>query len=404
MSTVQRHSQARVLIAGARFAALEAVLALRAFAKGAVSTSVLSVEEEFIFTPAATRELFGPVPLSRWPLRDLVERAGGTLVPGALEAIDAAKQRIITTDGQLLDYDFAIIAVGGRAEPWLEAPGLTFTGPDDVPAMGRQLDDIAERVGRGEQVRLAFVVPPGVGWVIPGYELALLARRYLSEHGVGDQAQLLVVTSEDAPLGVFGQHAAETISAALAAVNIALYAGAIVRNWSDGHLQIVPDESVEADVVIALPMIHGPRVRGIPQTANGFVDANADGRVRHERRVFVAGDAGPFPVKQAGLACQQADRVAAAICRDLGIPAPTLPAWPVLRGLLWSGDGNHFLRRDLAGGRDESLGTVSIATALWWPPGKVAGRFLAPFLQDIEAHELVDVPAPGITPARRGPG
>jgi len=64
----------------------------------------------------------------------------------------------------------------------------------------------------------------------------------------------------------------------------------------------------------------------------------------------------------------------------------------VLRGLLWSGDGDHFLRRDLAGGRDESLGTVSVTNALWWPPGKVAGRFLTPFLHEIEALELVDVP------------
>jgi sulfide:quinone oxidoreductase len=221
---------------------------------------------------------------------------------------------------------------------------------------------------------------------------------------VGDQAQLSVVTSEDAPLGVFGQHAAQTISQALADADIALHSGAIVRGWADGQLEVVPESAVAADVVIALPMIHGSRVRGIPQTPTGFVDADVDGRVRNERRVFVAGDAGPFPVKQAGLACQQADLAAAAITRDLGLVAPSLPASPILRGLLWSGDGDHFLRRDLAGGRDESLGTVSVVAALWWPPGKVAGRFLAPFLHEIEARELVDVPAPGITPTPDVPG
>ena len=201
-----------------------------------------------------------------------------------------------------------------------------------------------------------------------------------------------MVTSEDAPLGVFGPGASQTISEALANAAIGLHTGAIVRGWSDGALQIVPNASVAADIVIALPTITGPQVRGLPRTPTGFVDADSDGRVRGEQRVFVAGDAGPFPVKQAGLACQQADRVAAAICGDLGISAPTLPAWPVLRGLLWSGDGDHFLRRDLAGGRDESLGTVSVTNALWWPPGKVAGRFLTPFLHEIEALELVDVP------------
>jgi sulfide:quinone oxidoreductase len=401
MSTVHRHSQARVVIAGARFAALEAVLALRAFADDAVRTYLLSTETQFIFTPAAPRELFGPIPRTRWPLHDLAARAGASLVPGALGSIDAGKQRIITTDAQAIDYDFAIVAVGGRPEAWLDAPGLTFSGPEDVPTMGRQLDDVAARVADGQRVRVAFVVPPGSGWVIPGYELALMARRYLIELGVGDAAELMVVTSEDAPLGIFGQYAAQSISEALAGANIALHAGSIVRGWVDGHLQIVPEVELAADVVISMPMIHGPEVEGIAQTSTGFVDADLDGRVRHERRVFVAGDAGPFPVKQAGLACQQADRVAAAICADLGVATPELPQSPVLRGLLWSGDGDQFLRRDLAGGRDESLGTVSVATALWWPPDKVAGRFLAPFLHEIEALELVDVPAPGPTPAPR---
>lgn len=392
MSTVHRHSQARVVIAGAGFAALEAALALRAFSKGAVHTYLLSEQPDFVFTPASTRELFGPVVRTRWPLHELAIRAGAALVPGALESIEPAKRRIITPDGHAIDYDYAIVAIGGCPEPWLEAPGMTFSGTDDVPAMGRELDRAIERAAAGESVRVAFVVPPGIGWVIPAYELALMARRYLNEHGAAEGVDIVVVTSEDAPLGVFGQGASQTITKALADAVIELHAGAIVRSWSDGYLRIVPDVSVAADVVIALPTIGGPRVRGLPQTPTGFVDADVDGRVRGEQRIFVAGDAGPFPVKQAGLACQQADRVAAAICLDLGVSAPTLPEWPVLRGLLWSGDGDHFLRRDLAGGRDESLGTVSLTNALWWPPGKVAGRFLTPFLHEIEALELVDVP------------
>jgi sulfide:quinone oxidoreductase len=393
LSTVHRHSQARVVIAGAGFAALEAALALRAFAKGAVQTYLLSAQTDFVFTPASTRELFAPISRTRWPLHELAERAGAALVPGSLERVEPGKRRIITPEGNAIDYDYAIIAIGGCPEPWLDAPGLTFSGTDDVPAMGRELDRAIARAAAGEQVRVAFVVPPGMGWVIPAYELALMARRYLNEHGASEHgAHITVVTSEDAPLGVFGPGASQTISEALANAAIGLHTGAIVRGWSDGALQIVPNASVAADIVIALPTITGPQVRGLPRTPTGFVDADSDGRVRGEQRVFVAGDAGPFPVKQAGLACQQADRVAAAICGDLGISAPTLPAWPVLRGLLWSGDGDHFLRRDLAGGRDESLGTVSVTNALWWPPGKVAGRFLTPFLHEIEALELVDVP------------
>jgi sulfide:quinone oxidoreductase len=393
VSTVQRTSQARVVIAGAGFAAFEAALALREFGRGAAHVYLLTTQREFVFTPASTRELFGPVPRTRWPLHELAMRAGAAVIPGALASVDAAGRRLLTVAGDAVDYDYAIVAVGGRPEPWLEAPGLTFIGTEDVPDMGRELDRVAERVAAGATVDVVFVVPPGGGgWVIPAYELALMARRYFDDHGVGKGARLAIVTSEDAPLGVFGEGASQSIAHSLANADIALHAGTVVRGWSSGHLRTVPGGMVPADLVIALPAIAGPRVRGLPQTSTGFVDAASDGRVRGLDRVFVAGDAGPFPIKQAGLACQQSDSVAAAICTDLGIDVPDLPPSPVLRGLLWSANGDKFLRRDLAGGHDESQGSVSVTTALWWPPGKVAGRFLTPFLHQIEALELVDVP------------
>ena len=385
------HRPVRVLIAGGRFAALEAMLALREFAPEAVQVDVLSSRRWFVVTPTATGELFRAVPRARWPLGELVARAGARLVPGMLGEVDARRRRIITSEARTLEYDYAIVAVGARAEAWLDAPGITFSGPGDVPRMGRMLDELAARAGTGEPVRVAFVVPPGPGWVIPAYELALMARHYLDEHGAA-AAGVLLVTSEDAPLGIFGDPATRMISDALDAAGIELHTGAITRGWADGVLEIVPDRAVAADVVIAMPVLRGPRVTGLAQTQAGFVAADRHGRVRGAPRVFVAGDAGPFPVKQGGLACQQADRVAAVICAELGITTPEIPPTPVLRGLVWSADLDRFLRRDLAGGRDESHGTASAASALWWPPGKVAGRYLAPYLEQMTAHELVDLP------------
>jgi hypothetical protein len=49
----------------------------------------------------------------------------------------------------------------------------------------------------------------------------------------------------------------------------------------------------------------------------------------------------------------------------------------VLRGLLFTGDDDRFLRTSIGGG--EGDGTSSGA-ALWWPPSKIAGLYLAPYL------------------------
>lgn len=51
-------------------------------------------------------------------------------------------------------------------------------------------------------------------------------------------------------------------------------------------------------------------------------------------------------------------------------------ALPVLRGLLFTGDDDRFLRTAVGG---EGDGT-SAGSALWWPPSKVAGLYLAPYL------------------------
>jgi len=56
------------------------------------------------------------------------------------------------------------------------------------------------------------------------------------------------------------------------------------------------------------------------------------------------------------------------------------PFDPVLRGLLLTGGAPRFLRAELTGGRGET--SVAQSQALWWPPGKIVGRYLAPFLAE----------------------
>jgi sulfide:quinone oxidoreductase len=101
--------------------------------------------------------------------------------------------------------------------------------------------------------------------------------------------------------------------------------------------------------------------------------------------VYAAGDATTLPIKQGGLAAQQADAVAEAIAASLGAVIDPRPLQPILRGLLLTGDAAHYLRADLDGSRTES--TVS-EVALWWPPNRLCGRYLAP----ISAARLASPP------------
>ncbi len=72
------------------------------------------------------------------------------------------------------------------------------------------------------------------------------------------------------------------------------------------------------------------------------------------------------------------------------------PFRPVLRGLLLTGGEPRFLRADLADDRaDDSQATPE---PLWWPPAKIVGRYLAPYLAELAGTESPAMPQerPGV--------
>ncbi len=102
------------------------------------------------------------------------------------------------------------------------------------------------------------------------------------------------------------------------------------------------------------------------------------GRVGGCEDVYAAGDVTSFPIKQGGIAAQQAGAAARAIAADAGAPVTPEEFRPVLRGLLLTGTGARFLRSEPAGGRGD-VSEVS-RRLLWWPEMKVAGEYLSHYL------------------------
>jgi sulfide:quinone oxidoreductase len=146
-----------------------------------------------------------------------------------------------------------------------------------------------------------------------------------------------------------------------------------------GRLQAVPAPSIPADVAVSLPRLRGVPLSGVPQNEEHFVRADEFSRVPGLEGVYAAGDISTFPVKQGGLASQQADVAASVIAAAAGADVTPTPFAPVLRGLMLS-SSPIFLRTDLGGGR----GDVSTADTepLWWPASKIAARYLSPYLAE----------------------
>jgi sulfide:quinone oxidoreductase len=382
----------RVLIAGGGVAALEAALALRALGENQVSVEMLAPEPQFWYRPLAVAEPFDLGEVRQFELAELAEDAGATFSLGALSGVDAARHRAKTSANSWVSYDVLLIACG--ASPTPAVPGaLTFRGPADTDKIRTLLAEIVA----GQVERVAFVVPWGAVWSLPIYELALMTAAYLAEREL-NHVELTLVTPEDEPLQLFGRAGSEAVRQSLEERGIAVRTGSAPVELVDGELRLVPEGTIATDRVVALPRLRGQRVDGLPQTVERFIPVDPHGQVNEVSDVFAAGDITSFPVKQGGIATQQADAAAEMIAANAGADVVPQPFRPVLRGLLLTGREPRYLRHDIAGGvGDESSASPD---PLWWPPAKVVGRYLAPFLAEIGGVESpAELPsAPGTVP------
>jgi sulfide:quinone oxidoreductase len=377
----------RVLIAGGGVAGLEALLALSALARQLVHVEVLSPDKEFVYRPMLVAEPFGTAEVLRIELDQVVADAGARHIEGALSAVNVADREVETASGERLTYDALVLALGAR--PLEAVPGaLTFSGANER----RQFAEMLRRVGRRGAMRLVFVVPTGVSWSIAAYELALLTAAERDARGLPD-VELIVVTHESEPLGVFGSAVSQLVSARLAESGITLKAESVAERVDGGELVLGSGERLGAGGFVALPRLEVVPIPGIPQRDHGFVQTDVRMQVSGLESVWAAGDATWFPVKQGGLAAQQADAAARAIAAAAGARVPIEPFHPVLRAALITGEAPEFLRSDLPH-REGSEATG--ARGLWWPPTKIAGSYLGPYLAgklgaEPAAEQLVDL-------------
>jgi sulfide:quinone oxidoreductase len=232
--------------------------------------------------------------------------------------------------------------------------------------------ELVRGVESGEIASVAFVVPRGVTWPLPIYELALMS----AERAPG--AELTVVSAEDRPLEIFGGTASDDVAAMIAEAGIAFEGGARPDVPDPGTVALGGDRELRCDRVVALPRLRGPAILGLPADERGFLRTTSFGHVLGTKDVYAAGDGTSFPIKQGGVACQQADVVAQVVARRAGANVTPMGYRPTLRGVLLTGDRSRWLRHDAPRHGDETSEAAS--QHLWWPPSKVAGEFLAPYL------------------------
>ena len=384
-SSSHKPARSRVVIAGGGVAGLETLLALRALAGDRVDVTIVAPELKFVNRSMSVDQPFKTRRVRGFRLQDAAAELGARWHRGALDRVEHEENRVVTKDGDELSYDKLVLALGARFDSeWDSAGVLTYRDGRDGPDYRLLLHHLRQ----GRVARLAFVKPAGASWLLPLYDLALMTAAERAAYG-RSEIELSLFTPEEEPLGIFGNRASAAIRHLLQDSGVTLHTASYAEPVGPGWLEISPgDRRMTVDRVVTSPRLVGPRLRGLPCDRDGFIRTDTHGRVPDLPGVFAAGDATTFPVKQGGLAAQQADAAAETIAASVGIEIDPQPFRPILRGVLLTGGSPRYLRSEITGGTGDDS-TISKDT-LWWPPNKLAGRYLAPYLSS-RLGEAADV-------------
>ena len=351
-----------VLIVGGGVAALETLIALRDLAGDRVTITLVAPQTNFTYRPMTVAQPFSLGHARDYPLPDIAQEFDAAFVGDSVTEVRAEEKTVQCSSGREVAYDYLVIAVGAQASPSFPH-AITFGDDPSEERLHGMLADLEQ----GYLQRVAFVVPGDTAWTLPLYELALMTARHAWSMGM-DRVRFTLVTPEDRPLAMFGPTASEAVAELLDDHAID-FVGSSYPSVGRGYVLADPGgRRIDADRIVALPALGGRALEGAPVDADGFIPVDAHGRVSSLPDVYAAGDGTNFPIKQGGLATQQADAVAEAIAAAVGAPVHPEPFRPIIRGLLMTGGDDRYLRAAITGGGEGEIATHT----LWWPPTKIA--------------------------------
>ena len=404
---------------GAGTAGLEALLSAREALGASVDLRLVAPDREFRYRPMHRDSLFRPARERGIKVADLVAETGATWVRDRAEVVRESERCLLTRDGDIVEFDYLLLAPGERPRRPLAQGYLWERGGD--PSF---LDEIIGQIAAGKVSSVAVAIPRGARWSVPAYELALV----LAWSAAGTGAGIALITAEERPLGALGSAAAHAIAEELEQAGVETITGVELVDAPErgappmtvADLIIVPepaeDETIaligkptdpasvqigtgvarEFQRLISLPVMVGPGITGVASDHAGFVAVDESLKVCGSDVVWAAGGCIAGALEHSALSAQQADAAVAAItaaCRDAGAGESAIGRDAVeITGVLLTGQRAHWLA-------ENPIGTPEPSTrCMWWPPGRAVGKTLARRIAawDPSVHEQLPAHTTGI--------
>lgn len=107
----------RVVIAGGGVAGLEALHGLHALAGDRIELTFIAPEDEFVYRPLTVEQPYGVGRVRQVPMTRAALQVGADFVAETVESVDPDDKVVNTSEGNGLEYDALLLAVGATAVP-----------------------------------------------------------------------------------------------------------------------------------------------------------------------------------------------------------------------------------------------------------------------------------------------
>jgi sulfide:quinone oxidoreductase len=326
----------QILVLGGGFAALESAFLLRMRLGERADIRLVSDREHFVFRPNSIYVPFGTDPASLLVgLRRPLARRRINFERGAVAEVDPDRRFVGLEDGQRFRYDKLIVATGADTHAG-EVPGLsehaaTIWTTDSMFDVRRRFTEVHDRSWHGERQRVLFLVPPNNKCSGPLYEIVFMLETWLRREGARGPVEITWSTYEHGFIQAFGPRLHDLVTEQFAAREIDGHTNERVREVVAGEVRYEDGSTRPYDQLIAFPpYVSAVRYPALASDDRGFLATELETRLAagHDD-IYVPGDAGDFPIKQAFLAFLQADTVAEHIAADVQGRPFTAPFDPV---------------------------------------------------------------------------
>ncbi len=329
------NAKPRIAVLGGGFGGLESLFYLKHKLGDRADLTLVSNEPKFLFKPNTIYIPFGE-PLEKFEV-DLtrpLKKQAIQFVNSRVENIDPDNRTVIT-DGENVDYDYLVVATGAQMRsseiPGLQEHAITVWTPDEMLRLRERIEWALERAQSNTRTRFLFLVPPNNKCSGPLYEMAMMLDTYLRKKGCRESVDLAYATKEESYIEAFGPRLNTVVSDEFRERDIEGHTGFVVTNIEPGTVVFQNGEKLSYDVLVSFPPYIASTVfEHLPTDNRGFIDVESDSRrVQGHERIFAAGDAANFPIKQAFLALLQGDAVGDHIAADVLGEKPTVDFEPM---------------------------------------------------------------------------